>query len=93
MTPLKVCFTGLEFDPANALQDRVQGGIMPEQWYRYRFTTVATQYQINRWLETHIEGRWAILRNRDKVTIAFELPSDGSLFVLSDGGQQCVPLP
>jgi hypothetical protein len=93
MTPLRVSFTGLDVDPAD-LMDRVHHGVIPATWHRYRFIAAyAPISEINRWLQQNIEGRWAIFTsysngNRE-ITIAFERNYDGSMFVLSDGAQQC----
>jgi hypothetical protein len=92
---MRVVFTGLDLDPADLI-DRVHHGVIPAAWHRYRFIAAYGPIsEINRWLLSNIEGRWAILAsysngNRE-ITIAFERDYDGSMFVLSDGAQQCCP--
>jgi hypothetical protein len=95
MTPLTVEFTGLILDPTPLLQERIHRGVFPSEWQRYRFPVSknASPSQINRWLTEHIEGRWAILFSfvsHERIcTIAFEKDFDASMFVLSDGPNQC----
>jgi len=95
MTPLKVSFHLLDFDPAEIV-DRTHYGIIPPEWVRHRFLSDAGIRVINRWLHNNIEGRWAIYADRFKrertITIAFELGCDAALFVLADGQNQCLEL-
>lgn len=94
MTPLKVSFTGLEFDPADLLP-RIEYGIVPMAWQRVRFVTELTAplMQINQWLTDQIEGRWAIFTSYEngtrRVTIAFERQYEASVFLLADGPRRC----
>jgi hypothetical protein len=94
----KVYFSGLEFDPAG-LVDRWHRGIIPLEWSRCRFTIPRTVLSpvnnINRWLFSHIEGRWAIwirFINQDarEVNLAFEHNFDSVMFVLADGKTKSV---
>lgn len=95
MTPLKIRFTDLELDPAE-LVDRVHHGVIPADWYRYRFFVnpnyVGPIPKINRWLTNNIDGRWAIflcyVDSKREITIAFEKAHDGAMFVISDGAKQ-----
>lgn len=93
MTPKKVKFTGLEFDPDD-LRDRWHRGVIPLDWPRYRFLAQPHIQNpislLNRWLFTNIEGKWAVYigyadGNTREVTMAFENDFDGITFVLANG--------
>ena len=95
MTPLKVTFSGLEFDPG-VLRERCHKGVIPPDWQRYRFA-LNTQVtypvnKINRWLRSNIEGCWAIycdfMGHQRQITLAFEHDFDAMTFVLADGATQ-----
>jgi hypothetical protein len=95
MTPLTVRFTGLEIDPA-LLHERCIRGVIPPSWQRYRFPLDAEiSYpvnKLNRWLQSNIEGRWAIYHGftsgqRD-IVIAFESDLAAMTFLMADGKTQ-----
>lgn len=92
MTPLKICFTGMELDPS-VLTDRAHHGVISPEWNRYRFYSNVSVLMLNRWLLENIEGRWAVYMSytasKREITVAFERDTDGVLFVLSNGPQQC----
>lgn len=93
MTPLRVRFTGLEFDPGTVLRERCSKGVIAPEWQRYRFVIrpdatnpVST---LNRWLNENIEGCWAIYNgftgSERQITIAFEHDFDAVTFMMADG--------
>ena len=92
MTPLRVCFTGVELCPDD-LQERLWRGVIPSDWYRYRFLSDVSLIQLNRYLARTIEGRWAsysrYLSGKRQITIAFEHNYEGSYFVISEGATRC----
>lgn len=94
MTPLNVHFTGLSIKPEDLIP-RIHRGPFPPDWTRVRFSVGhATTRQINQWLTSHAEGRWAILITYTQglgreCTVAFERKFDASVFLLSDGAKEC----
>lgn len=93
MTPCKVWFTGLEFDPDTVIRERCLKGVIPPLWQRHYFeierSVTFPVPKLNRWLHQNIEGRWAIyscfIGMERRVTIAFEHDFDAMTFLMADG--------
>jgi hypothetical protein len=93
MTPSRVYFTGLEFDPASVLQDRCLRGVIPSDWPRHRFAIDRSATfpvgKLSRWCGQNIEGRWAVYcsfsDNERLVSMAFENEFDAMTFLMADG--------
>ena len=93
MIPLKVCFTGLEFDPMDLLKAKqIDDSFIPLKWLRVSFKVDrdASIEKIRKWTDENTDGHFKIYsiqnNNFEKtVVIAFELDIDAMMFRLKEG--------
>jgi hypothetical protein len=90
--PLKVRFTGLEFDPMEVLQSReLIGSPIPPDWVRVRFDVPDEAVtKVRRWVAKNTNDRWCLYSfegdfETTTVVIAFETKTDAVMFRLKNG--------